>query len=260
MDWIARDASSRSATARVVFLGSIVGGEKTEAVVREVLQTMDAFPGSTLISGRNERKLLEFLEDTASRREVQDWMDDLGGWDVLKSFGIPPETRRYSESRFAILSRAPRVLDLLQSAKEYEVEDGFCFVEGYDIPDDPLFRSEPKDFTDEALSVWHRATGKTIVHVNGGATTHYTECQDHIGFGISPKATGWLSALTIDDGEAARYLLAHRQERAEPVRVEALPLDRTLGKDPELCVAIGSSTREGLYNGSAASVASEQLS
>jgi hypothetical protein len=70
IDWIAEDATSRSAKARVVFLGSVVGGIYTRAVVREVLQTLERFPGSILISDRKERNLLDFLEDNWTRQPV----------------------------------------------------------------------------------------------------------------------------------------------------------------------------------------------
>jgi hypothetical protein len=239
LDWIAQDAISRSAKARVVFLGSVVGGIYTRAVVREVLQTLERFPGSILISGRNERNLLDFLEDNWTQQPILDWASHLGGNDILKSFGIYTETTKIADGRRTVIQQIPDLLELLKQAKEYEVEDGYCFVEGNAFPDAPLFQSEIKGISDEALSVWHRATGRTIVHVDGGATTHYTACEDHIGFGMSPNATGWVSALAIDDGKAARHVLARRQERDVPIQLEVLPFDRRLAEDPDRWLAVG---------------------
>lgn len=180
LDWIEQDATSRSAKARVVFLGSIVGGIYTRAVVREVLQTLERFPGSILISGRKERNLLDFLEDNWTRQPVLDWMSHLGGNDILKSFGICTETTKIADGRRTIIHQIPKLLELLRQAKEYEVEDG-----------------------------------------------------------ISPNATGWVSALAIDDGRAARFVLAHRQVRDMPIQLEVLPFDRRLAEDPDRWLAVG---------------------
>jgi|AraplaMF_Col_mMF_1032025.scaffolds.fasta_scaffold04719_2 hypothetical protein len=131
-------------------------------------------------------------------------MSLLGGNDILKSFGIYTEVTKIADGRRTVIQQMPQLLELLRQAKEYEIDDGYTFVECNEFSDAPLFQSEIKGISDEALSVWHRATGRTIVHVDGGATTHYTACKDHIGFGISPNATEWVSALAIDDGKAAR--------------------------------------------------------
>jgi hypothetical protein len=166
-------------------------------------------------------------------------MSHLGGNDILKSFGICTETTKIADGRRTVIQQIPQLLELLKQAKDYDVEDGYCFVEGSEFSDAPLFQSEIKGISDEALSVWHRATGRTIVHVDGRATTHRTACKDHIGFGISPSATGWVSALAIDDGNASRYVLSHRQDRDIPIQLEVLRFDRGLAENTGSWLAVG---------------------
>jgi hypothetical protein len=162
---------------------------------------------SSSISPRSEPRGQFFISlggQFLTSPDILDWMSLLGGNDILKSFGIYTEVTKIADGRRTVIQQMPQLLELLRQAKEYEIDDGYTFVECNEFSDAPLFQSEIKGISDEALSVWHRATGRTIVHVDGGATTHYTACKDHIGFGISPNATEWVSALAIDDGKAAR--------------------------------------------------------
>jgi hypothetical protein len=191
--WLAEDASERSADARVVFLDGVVYRQHTKAVVDEVYRVLEAFPGSTLISSHRDRGLLNFLEGDWNRAPTMWWMAN-GGRAVVESFGVDPKVRRSREIRRIVERMSPTLLQMLRTAKEYEIDGDFCLSEGWSFPTPPKVDGEEIDTTfwnDNEITAWHKAVNKIVVHDRAPTNDRYTEVGDSdIALGGFPDQTG----------------------------------------------------------------------
>ena len=227
--WLAKDASDRSAEARVVFLGGVVYGPRTKAVVDEVQRVLKVFPGSTIISGGRERGLLDFLEGGLNRAPTMWWMAHGGGRAVVDSFGVDATVRGSREIRRIVARKSPALLPMLRAGKVYEIDGDFCITQGWSFPPLPRVDEEEIDLTGwnvDEINAWHKAMNKIVVYERAPTNDCYPEVGDtDITLGGFPDQTGRVHLLAIDNGEASRFVFASRADKYAAVSVAVRPAE-----------------------------------
>ncbi len=209
-EWVIHDAAQKSARGRVVFLGGVVCGHDTHLMMDVVYELFDRLPGSTIIRGDQEQRLLDFLEADLNPAPIKRWMDH-GGRAIVESFGVAPSVRRSAEIRRIVTTASPRLLEAMQGAPEFEIEGDYCFTDGWTWPKPGILGSEvttPGYDRDEVTS-WHEVSGKIVVHDRSPSNDCFPEVEDRfIRLGGFPSQTGRIQLLAIENGRATRFAFA----------------------------------------------------
>ncbi|MGO8021298.1 hypothetical protein [Rhizobium leguminosarum] len=226
--WIARDARNRGVQARFVFLGNTINRTNARQTLEEIIDIFDEFPGSVLIGGGLEMGLFDFLAGNWNPRPIREWMRYSGGRQIVESFGVDEEMRRSADIRRKILNVSPRLLGLLQGARDrsYEIHGEFCLIHGGGLPERSLF-SEETDLlriSTNTITLWQHAFGNTVVHLSG-PRSRTRGLRREIKMGASPLVSGQIAALVIENGSASRFLLAKQTADGGHIFVASTPLD-----------------------------------
>lgn len=147
----------------------------------------------------------------------------------MESFGVDPKVRRSREIRRIVKRTSPTLLQMLRTAKEYEIDGDFCLTEGWSFPTPPKVDGEEIDTTfwnDNEITAWHKAVNKIVVHDRAPTNDCYPEVGDSdIALGGFPDQTGRVHLIAIDNGKVSRFAFASRLHRDAPVTVSLKPAE-----------------------------------
>lgn len=207
---IFKDAERQSGTPRVVFLGNLSDmGPETKLVFEEVAKALDAAPGSTLLTSRRDRTLLDFVEGDFSTHRFDFWMH-IGGDRTLASFGLS-RTMDFDTLRREILRQSPRITEVLRSAKDLDIEGDYCFVHGGINPNKPLAEQSADDVHGSRIDFIRsrKSFEKIVVHGHLPIDDFMPVVRDNrISINTAAYKSGRLTALVIENGKASRFWLA----------------------------------------------------
>lgn len=207
---ISKDAERQSGIPRIVFLGNLSDmGPETNLVIEEVIRTLDAFPGSTLLTSRRDRTLLDFLDGDFTQHRFNFWMY-IGGDQTLASFGLS-RSDNFDKLRGEILRQSPRIVELLRNSKDLEIEGDYCFVHGGINPTKPLAEQTADDVHGSRIDFLRsrRPFDKIVVHGYLPTDDFMPVVRENrISINTAAHKSGRLTALVIEEGKASRFWFA----------------------------------------------------
>lgn len=209
---ISKDAERAAGSPRIVFLGSLSDmGPETKLAIEEVAKALDAFPGSTLLTSRRDRTLLDFLVGEFTQHRFNFWMG-IGGDQTLASFGLS-RTDDFDKLRREILRKSPGIVDVLKNAKDMEIEGDYCFVHAGINPTKPLAEQTEDDVHGTRIDFERSRSPfeKIVVHGYLPTKDFMPVVRDNrISINTAAYETRRLTALVIEAGEARRFLFAQQ--------------------------------------------------
>jgi serine/threonine protein phosphatase 1 len=217
---VLKDAGARSATPRFIFLGNVTGrGPNSVRVLDAIIKLIGQYPGSCLLRGSQEHIILEMLLGNLSEREFARWMYT-GGQKTLESYGIEEISVDYEETAEFIISNYPHHFQALFNSPHLVIEGDYCFVNAGVRPGVPMSEQN----ADDTWSIGEEFTrhegmfDKIVVHGSAQTWHLYPEVHDNrIAINTGAFNCGRLTALAVEDGVAARFLLT---QPGQPNRVE----------------------------------------
>jgi serine/threonine protein phosphatase 1 len=207
---ISKDAERQAGTPRIVFVGNLSDmGPETKLVIEEVTRTLDAFPGSTLLTSRRDRTLLDLLDGEFTQHRFNFWMY-IGGDQTLASFGLS-RSDNFDKLRREILRQSPQVVNLLRNSKDLVIEGDYCFVHGGINPTKPLAEQAADDVHGSRIDFLRSRKPFEKIVVHGYLPTDDfmpVVRSNRISINTAAHKSGRLTALVIEDGKACRFWFA----------------------------------------------------
>lgn len=133
-----KDAQSKSAEPRFIFLGNVIGrGENSDQVLDAVIGLLHKYPESKLIMGYQERMFLSLLQGTMTDRQYRQWLYQ-GGKKTLAAYGFEGVSTPRDEMQLELIENYPEHLASLLYAPSHVIEGDYCFVHAGVRPGVPL--------------------------------------------------------------------------------------------------------------------------
>jgi serine/threonine protein phosphatase 1 len=221
-----KDAQSKSATPRFIFLGNVIGrGEESATVLEAVIGLLHKFPGSKLIMGQQERMFLSLLQGTMSDRDFRHWLYQ-GGKKTLAAYGFEGFSTPRDEMQLDIIENFPEHLAALLYAPSHVVEGDYCFVHAGIRPSVSLADQTAEDMAtigDAFLNSEDRFE-KIIVHGHHQTWHTYPEVlANRVALGGAGFIYGRLAALVFEQGRPTRFML---NQPGAPMKIEQYPFEQ----------------------------------
>lgn len=221
-----KDAQSKSASPRFIFLGNVIGrGESSDQVLDAVIGLLHKYPESKLIVGHQERMLLNLLQGTMTDREYRQWLYQ-GGKKTLAAYGFEGVSTPRDEMQFDIIENYPEHLAVLLHAPSYLVEGDYCFVHAGIRPGVPLADQTADDLAtigDTFLNSDERFE-RIIVHGHHQTWHTFPEVlSNRIALGGAGFIYGRLAALVFEDGRPTRFML---NQPGASMKIEQYPFEQ----------------------------------